>query len=254
MVRRRTATFTRSVAPGIHRLDHAYVNCYLVEEGDSVTLVDTGLPAAHRFILDALSALGRGPGDVAAVVLTHAHFDHVGTARRLQAEIGCPVHVHPRDARLARHPYRYRHERPRSLYPFQYPKALPVLASMAAAGALRVPGVDEVRSLPAAGELDVPGRPTVVFTPGHTFGHCALHFADRDAVITGDALVTLDPYTGATGPRIVAGAATADSRVALDSLERIGRTGARVLLPGHGEPWRGDIDDAVAAALVAGPS
>lgn len=49
------------------------------------------------------------------------------------------------------------------------------------------------------------GRPTVIATPGHTYGHVALHLPDRDAVISGDALVTLAPYTALTGPRVVAG-------------------------------------------------
>jgi hypothetical protein len=49
------------------------------------------------------------------------------------------------------------------------------------------------------GVLPVPGSPHVVFTPGHTLGHCALHFPDRDTVIVGDAVVMLDPYTAETG-------------------------------------------------------
>jgi glyoxylase-like metal-dependent hydrolase (beta-lactamase superfamily II) len=252
MSRRPKATLTRSVAPGIHRIDHAYVNCYLVEDGDSVTLVDGGLPATWRFILQALDAIGRRPEDVSALVLTHAHFDHVGTARRFQREIGGPVHVHPLDAFIARHPYRYSHERARGLYPLLFPRALPVLASMTVAGALSVPGISGTRPMPGGGVLDVPGTPTILFTPGHTEGHCALHFPERDAVITGDALVTLDPYTGETGPRIVAGAATADSPAALASLQKISATGAGTLLPGHGSPWRGDPVDAVAEATGVG--
>jgi glyoxylase-like metal-dependent hydrolase (beta-lactamase superfamily II) len=93
--------------------------------------------------------------------------------------------------------------------------------------------------------LDVPGRPRVVFTPGHTAGHCALHLADRGTVITGDALVTLDPYTGHTGPQIVARAATADSAQALRSLDHLAATRASVVLPGHGEPWLEGIQAAV---------
>lgn len=78
----------------------------------------------------------------------------------------------------------------------------------------------------------------MVATAGHTWGHCALHLPDADAVITGDALVTLDPYTGLTGPRIVAGAATADADMALASLAAIADTGVGLVLPGHGDPWR----------------
>jgi hypothetical protein len=39
-------------------------------------------------------------------------------------------------------------------------------------------------------------------------------------VIAGDAIVTFDPYTGRSGPRIVARAATADAELALASLTR----------------------------------
>src|SRR5699024_2319263 len=98
--------------------------------------------------------------------------------------------------------------------PLRHPRALPILGSMARAGALRVPGVRGLRAFPTGDEPHLPGAPRVLFTPGHTWGHCALHLPERDALITGDALVTLDPYTGLRGPQIVAGAATADSRQA----------------------------------------
>jgi glyoxylase-like metal-dependent hydrolase (beta-lactamase superfamily II) len=88
----------------------------------------------------------------------------------------------------------------------------------------------------------------VLATPGHTPGHVALHLPDHDAVITGDALVTLDPYTGLTGPRLVAKAALADSAQNLATLDRIAETGAGHLFPGHGEPWHGPAEEAVATA------
>jgi glyoxylase-like metal-dependent hydrolase (beta-lactamase superfamily II) len=84
----------------------------------------------------------------------------------------------------------------------------------------------------AHGVLPVPGSPRVVFTPGHTLGHCALHFPDRDVVIAGDAVVTLDPYTGRTGPRIIARAATADSERDLRSLDAVAAPAAGIVLVG----------------------
>jgi glyoxylase-like metal-dependent hydrolase (beta-lactamase superfamily II) len=66
--------------------------------------------------------------------------------------------------------------------------------------------------------------------------------------------VTLNPYTGETGPRIVAGAATADSGRALASLEALIATGAEMLLPGHGEPWTRGIAEAAERARAAGAS
>jgi glyoxylase-like metal-dependent hydrolase (beta-lactamase superfamily II) len=104
----------------------------------------------------------------------------------------------------------------------------------------------------ANGTLPVPGTPRVVFTPGHTLGHCALHLPDRDVVIAGDAVVTLDPYTGRTGPRIVVRAATADSERNLESLDALAATGARTVLVGHGEPWTGGARAIVDQARAAG--
>ncbi|OUE10454.1 putative metallo-hydrolase YflN [Clavibacter michiganensis] len=165
---------TRDVAPGIHLLAHAYVNAYLVEDDDGVTLVDTAFPDTWPHLLRSLAAIGRTPDDVRAVVLTHGHFDHVGSAARAARELGVPVHVHPDDAGIARHPYSYRRERTPFAYPLRHGRAIPVVAAMAAAGALRVEGVDGTADI-AAGPLEVPGRPIAIPTPGHTDGHVALH-------------------------------------------------------------------------------
>ena len=98
----------------------------------------------------------------------------------------------------------------------------------------------------------MPGSPQIVFTPGHTLGHCALHLPDRDAVIAGDAVVMLDPYTGRRGPRLVAGAATADVERNLSSLDALAQTGAAAVLTGHGEAWTGGVASIVEAARQSG--
>lgn len=238
--------------PGVARLEHAGVNCYVLTGEGGATVVDAGLPRTWSGLPGALAAVGCGLEDVRALVLTHAHFDHLGFARRLSREQGIDVWVHPQDARLAAHPYRYAHENPRAVYPIRHPRGLPILTSMLVAGAARVPGVRVVRHLRTGRALDVPGRPSVVACPGHTDGHVALHLPDRGVLLSGDALVTLDPYTGRTGPRIVAGAATADSALNLATLDALAATGARVVLPGHGEPWTGGAAEAVRLARVAG--
>lgn len=237
--------------PGVARLAHAFVSCYVLADDSGATVVDAGLPRSWRGLPEALAAVDRTPADVRAVVLTHAHFDHVGFARRAARELGVDVWVHRDDARLAAHPYRYAHEDPRAVYPVRHPRAVPVLGAMLLAGAARVRGVRTVRHLEPGRRLEVPGRPRVLACPGHTAGSVALHLPDRDALLTGDALVTLDPYTARTGPRIVAGAATADTAQNLLSLDVLAETGAGVLLPGHGEPWTGGAEQAVRLARAA---
>jgi glyoxylase-like metal-dependent hydrolase (beta-lactamase superfamily II) len=130
---------------------------------------------------------------------------------------------------------------------------MPIVAALLRQRAFWPSPIERTRTF-TEGTLPVPGGPEVVFTPGHTWGHCALHFPDRNVVIAGDAIVTLNPYTGNTGPQIVAGAATADSGTALESLDALNSTGADTVLTGHGEPWRDGIRKAVELARLAGPS
>jgi glyoxylase-like metal-dependent hydrolase (beta-lactamase superfamily II) len=241
------------VAPGIHRIEDAYTNWYLLEEDGRLTIVDAGVPTSWESFQDAVRRIGRSPGDVEAVVLTHGHFDHLGFAERARRELGVPVYVHENDVPLTKHPWRYDHERPRSRYLLTQVDALPIVGALVRNRAW-FPAPIKVVSRYESGTLPVPGSPHLVFCPGHTHGHCALHLPDRDALIAGDAIVMLDPYTARRGPCIVAGAATADSERNLRTLDALAATGARTVLVGHGEPWTEGIESAVAQARAAGPA
>ena len=238
-----------AVADGVLMISRADVNCYLVETEDGPVLVDAGLPGSWPLLQKALASTGVTADDLVLVYLTHGHFDHVGMGDRLSRQHHVPLHIHATDEPLARHPYRYDHESPRAVYPFRHPRAVPALTRMVAAGALRVRGVQAQGDV-RPGEAD--GGLVPVWSPGHTYGHCAFFLPDRHVLFSGDALVTFDPYTGATGPRIVARAATADSASALMALRALGETDAGVVLPGHGAPWEKGARSAVQQALTAG--
>lgn len=239
------------VAPGIHRIEDDNTNWYIIEADEGVTVVDAGVPRSWESLHQALGRLGRAATDIRALVLTHGHFDHLGFAERAREELGIPVYVHENDVPLTRHPWRYDHERLRSRYFATQVRALPIVACFVRDRAFWPPPVRDVVRFGDDGTLPVPGAPRIVATPGHTLGHCALHVPDRDAVIAGDALVTLDPYTARTGPRLVARAATVDSERNRRTLDAIAATEARHVLTGHGPPWSAGARAAVTAARAA---
>src|SRR5437868_12141934 len=92
------------IAPGIRRLGPGLVNAYLIEEQGGVTIVDAGAPGYWNALPAELAAMGRTLDDVRAVLLTHAHLDHIGFAERIRKERGVAVHVHSDDVPLTRKP------------------------------------------------------------------------------------------------------------------------------------------------------
>src|SRR5260370_27127971 len=89
---------TPLIPPAVHRLGDDMVNFYLVEEPDGLVLIDSGLPAHWGALRDHLASSGAVPDDIKAVLLTHAHPDHLGLAARVRREAGAAVWVHSAEA------------------------------------------------------------------------------------------------------------------------------------------------------------
>lgn len=240
------------VAPGVHRLGNDIVNYYLVEADGGLTLVDAGLPGFRDQLEEVLRTRSRTLADLDALVLTHAHADHVGLANIVR-EAGVPVHVHEADAEMAR--TGKPHKRERSLLPYlRYGATWRLLFMAARAGGVRTPKIASVTTFGDGAQLDVPGRPRVIHTPGHSPGEVVLHFEAHGALLAGDALCTWNPLTGRPGPQLMSGAFSLSTPQALASLDRIEPLEAAILLPGHGDPWTGGVAAAVARAREAGPT
>lgn len=235
------------VRDGLHRVGDGLVNAYLIEEAGEVTIVDAAMPGDWSGLLAELAAMGRGPGDVRALVLTHGHSDHIGFAERARRDARIPVSVHEIDAALARG------EVPNPAKGGGPVRPLPLLRFLwrgIRRGALRTQNPTVVETFRETATLDVPGSPRVILVPGHTPGSVVFHAAAHDALLVGDALSTVAVTNGSTGPMIAP--YTADPAEALASLERIEGIEAGVVLPGHGEPWTGGVDEAIRRIRAAG--
>jgi glyoxylase-like metal-dependent hydrolase (beta-lactamase superfamily II) len=75
----------------------------------------------------------------------------------------------------------------------------------------------------------------VIWTPGHSAGHICLYDADRKVLLSGDhVLPHISPSVG-----LHVRATSNPLADYIDSLQLIGRLQAELVLPGHGEPFRG---------------
>jgi glyoxylase-like metal-dependent hydrolase (beta-lactamase superfamily II) len=225
------------------------VNWYIVDDGERLTVVDCGAPGYWPQLDEALAALGKRRDDIAAVVLTHGHSDHVGFAERLRSESSTPVLVPEGDADMVRTGKLKKNERGMLPY-FRHPFAWKMVAHLARNGAAKVPPVREFSTYAGGQTLDVPGRPVATHVPGHSDGHCVLQFGE--VLFVGDTLATVNALTGRRGPQIPPGAFNRSSEQALASLDRLPE--ASLVALGHGDPWTEGTAAAVERARAAGAS
>jgi glyoxylase-like metal-dependent hydrolase (beta-lactamase superfamily II) len=227
------------LGPHLHRIGNDIVAVYLVETDEGVTVVDAGLAGHWRELTAELAAMGRSVGDVRGVILTHGDTDHLGFAERLRRDHGVPVYVHAADAARARGEVK-----PKAAW--GRIKVGPTAGFVWYAGrkgGLRTTYLTQVTEVADGQVLDLPGAPRVIALPGHSPGSIAVHVPVADAVFVGDGLTTRHVLTGRRGPQPAP--FTDDPRQALASLSRLEGLGVTWVLPGHGAPYDGGVEEAV---------
>jgi glyoxylase-like metal-dependent hydrolase (beta-lactamase superfamily II) len=234
------------VRDGVYRLGTEWVGWYLIVD-DEVTVVDCGFAGYNDRLRTALAELGRPLDAVTAVVLTHYHSDHVGSADRIRTQTGAMVYVPSGDAegvRTGKVPL------PKGMVSSLWrPRMLRYMAHAAASRGAKVNPVAEFRTYEDGETLPVVGDLRAVHTPGHTGGHCALLAERKGVLFTGDAVATVSFLDRHTGPQLVP--FNEDSSRARDSLSRLERLEANVVVVGHGSPFEGSPAEAVAAARAS---
>lgn len=200
------------------------VNVFLIC-AETVTLVDSGVAGAEDRVFSYLNSIGRKPGEIELLLLTHSHPDHVGGAQAIKAATGCRVAAHEGETDWIEDTERQGRERP-------------------------VPGFDILVGGPVAVDRKLVDGDTIALgdgitveimhTPGHSPGSLSLWCPSDCVLITGDAV----PLPGDMP--------IFDSHaMSVSSLERLRGVPAKWLLSSWDTPKRGDcvcrcIDDSLA--------
>ncbi|MEU1199930.1 MBL fold metallo-hydrolase [Streptomyces sp. NPDC005813] len=232
----------------VYQVSGSNTNWVIIKDGDSCTLIDTGYPADHDTLLASLDAVGLAPDAVTAILVTHAHNDHIGSAERLRLTHGVPVVMHHEEVPHARRDYLDQVSVAQVLAQAWRPGVVPwAVHALRAGGTAHVP-VRVAQTFPDTGPLDLPGAPVPIHTPGHTEGHCAYHLPGSGILVTGDALVTAHPTSRLSGPQLLPDMFHTDRTRALGALDSLEAVDADVMAPGHGPVHHGSPREAVALA------
>lgn len=212
------------IAPGLYairELRGIFVHAFLIDDGAELTLVDTLYTPDAKAILDQIKRSGKRATDLKRIVLTHAHRAHLGGLTALQAASGAEVYCHAWEADIVAGDRRYqctslRPMDPLVIWPFQV---------AARFGQHRPCPVDHLVQ-----DGDQVGPLRVIHTPGHTPGHLAFYWPERQALFAGDALVTW-PEFGPGWPGFMLN--VKQNRA---SMQRMAALDAEILAVGHGDP------------------
>lgn len=213
----------------IHRISLGHLNPWLIECDGRWIAVDAGRPSTVDRFLAAVKDAGCEVRNIALIVVTHAHYDHVGAVAALRALSGAPVAAHRNDAETMRtggfilsdglnalgrfKAFMGRHVVPRSVFAFE-PFEPDILVD------------DEHR-------LDDLGFPaTLVHTPGHSDGSISLLF-DDGGLFAGDLAIT-QPLPGLWRHMPIYGTSI---EAVKKTWRALAERGVKHIYPGHGRDF-----------------
>jgi glyoxylase-like metal-dependent hydrolase (beta-lactamase superfamily II) len=216
------------------------VNAYLVGNPTNWVLVDSGTPGNAGKIKEAAEARFGAGSKPRAILLTHGHFDHAGSASDLARDWNVRVYSH----RLE-----WPYLNGSSSYPPHDPTAPGFFSFMVRFMPARTANVGDRlaelgNNLPELGLADW----QVHFTPGHTPGHVAFFRKSDGVLLAGDALTTVNVDNAfdliAKRQQVCRppAPATTDWQMARRSFQLLASLRPNVIAAGHGVPMKGAAD------------
>lgn len=230
-----------SVAPGVWGIKDKFVNVYLVHNAtdNSWVLVDAGLKTTASKIRRVAEHLFWPELTPKAIILTHAHFDHVGSLKQLSEEWGVKIFAHSM-------------ERPYLTGESSYPPPDPTVGGgmMTYMSCLYPKGPidvsDKLELLPEDGSIPFMPDWKFIHTPGHAPGHISLYRKMDGVLLAGDAFVTTcqeSMISVITQKKELSGPPkyfTYNWVSAESSVKKLASLDVSIAATGHGRPMRGE--------------
>ena len=231
----------QEIAPGIAIIPTVIANAYLIGDRASWVLVDACTPGRERLIRRAAERrFGQGSRP-SAILLTHGHFDHAGSAGALADLWRAPIYAHPLEIPFVTGAAQYP--------PFDYssPGFFTRIARFFPTETVdlgtRVRAFDPRQPIPGVPDWEM------IETPGHTPGHVSF-FRRRDAaLVAGDAVTTMnldsffDTITKSKSVCRPPTPATMNWSEARRSVELLATLRPSLIAAGHGLPMEGAADE-----------
>lgn len=193
-------------------------NCYMVVD-KLIFLVDTGMPGNSGKIIKFLQEnLNRQPEDLKTIVITHAHFDHIGSLNKLIKKTNAKVAIHKGDEKV--------------LSGIENQTGSALMRTLIKLMSL-IYRTQPVKADIILEDGDEIGDYRVIHTPGHTSGSICLYNSTSRVILVGDSL-------NYTKGKIVAPRIMEDRVQYNESMKKLVNLDIKTILTGHGDSVRED--------------
>ncbi len=214
---------TAQIFPVLLGFDH----CYIIRDTGTI-LVDGGAPKKAKELARAREKIGVNMRDIKLIVLTHGHWDHIGSVKDIKDLTGAKVALHQQEKDWLE----------KSMQPLPpgvtawgsiFSTLLSIFTPM-----INIPATNVDIVLGDAGfslaEYGVPGR--ILHTPGHSPGSVSILLETGDAFV-GDLAMSEFPMRFSPGLPIMA----ENIQKVRESWKSLIDAGAKTIYPAHGKPF-----------------
>jgi len=221
----------RNMSIDIHKIPMGACQSYIIR-GEGAVMIDSGTPKKKDAFIKGIESASINPESINLLILTHGHWDHIGSAREIKELTGASIAMHKNDQKWLE-----KAQKPlppgvtlwgkifiRLLAPFMPFIHIPPVNVDIALG-------DEDFSLHDYG---VPGK--IVHTPGHSPGSVSV-LLDTGDVFVGDSAMNAFPMRLSPGLPIFA----ENLQELKDSWQSLLNRGAKMVYPAHGKPFPAEI-------------
>ena len=214
----------------IHRINLGMVNCYLIK-GEKWIMIDTGVRGQMTRIKRLIQRKGISLKDIGLVIITHAHMDHAGNARKIKEATGVNIAIHHLEQEWLE----------TGLAPV--PPGRTWLGKLVSTIGQHSPPVtvDPVSADIIIGDEGFPMHDygisgEIIHTPGHTRGSVCLCLESGEAFV-GDLAMSARFMRFTPGLSIFA----EDEEELKRSLEKLLKMGIKTVYPAHGRPFPANV-------------
>ncbi|MBT2550208.1 MBL fold metallo-hydrolase [Arthrobacter sp. ISL-65] len=245
---------TSEPSAGVFFIEGPASNWIVVRDESGFMIIDSGYPSDRPLVLESIRRLDLRPADATAMLITHGHVDHTGSAAYFSETYGTPILCAPEELAHVQGKEKHQVTLGQVIVRAWRPRVFRWMVHVIKSGALKAKPASDAQAWSAHTLKDLPGKPEAVLLPGHTPGHVAILLPEAGAIVVGDSFVSGHALSRTAGPQMLHPMFHTNPAQALAATRRLDEIDDSVVLPGHGSALHMPLADALATLRRQAPA